>query len=75
MAGDNLDELKKELYEAFRVAIKYGKDDLENYKTNESHQAGASSLQAAAEVAKAIAIIDREQREAKDRGYNKLEKN
>ncbi|MCE9506774.1 MAG: hypothetical protein K8R48_00450 [Alphaproteobacteria bacterium] len=75
MAEDNLDALKKELYEAFRIAIKYGKDDLEGYATNASHQAGALSLQAAAEVAKAIAIIDREQRESKERGVNKLEKN
>lgn len=68
----NLDELKAKLYEAFDAAI-----DRANYFSSEGHFeiAATKFLGPASEAAKAITLIEREQREAKERGYNKLDKN
>ena len=70
----SLDELKEALSTAFDKAIERGKEFL-RWSDPKYIQAGAQALLAAAEAAKAIALIEREQREAKERGFNRLDKN
>lgn len=69
----NLDEVKGELYKAFNLAIRYGHHDYA-YNNNESHQAAALSLQAAAEIAKAIVAIEQVQEEKANTRYKPLER-
>ncbi|MCE9506771.1 MAG: hypothetical protein K8R48_00435 [Alphaproteobacteria bacterium] len=70
----NLDELKNKLYEAFDKTLRV----VSYYKAGNSAStanADAAYLEAAAKLADSISKVEREQREAKERGYNKLDKN
>jgi len=58
----NFDELKEKLFKAFDRAFSFNDGD-------------GNERVAMGEIAKAIVAIEREQREAKERGFNRLDKN
>jgi hypothetical protein len=70
----NLDELKNKLYEAFDLVLSQAEKFRANTNTDYA-QAEGGYINAAATIADSISKIEREQREAKDRGYTKLDKN
>ena len=73
----NLDELRTELYKIFNQAV----EDHKNYENG--HRSGSSipfnptieNRKAISDLARAIAAVEREQREAKERGIMRLDKN
>jgi hypothetical protein len=69
----NLSELKDKLYKAFDLAL----SQAEKFRANtnpEYAKAEAGYINAASKAADSIAAIEREQREAKERGRNRLDK-
>lgn len=72
MKSENLEDLKGRLYEAFDRVVDIAKEDLE-IATIPNRTLAAELLKAASEMARSIAEIEREQREAReDKGFNKL---
>lgn len=69
MSTETLEEIKGKLYKAFNEAIAkadFSRTDAFSYP--DGANAVAATLTAAAEAAKSIALIEREQREAKEQG-------
>ena len=65
----NLDEVRADLYRIFNKAVK-DQLDYEKY----SYATATGNRQAISDLARAIASVEREQREAKERGYIRLDK-
>lgn len=73
MATRNLEDMKNRLYEAFDKALDSSRFSSAGYSEKDA-QISAAYLAAASEAAKAIVIIEREQRQAKERGFGRLDK-
>ncbi|MCE9506775.1 MAG: hypothetical protein K8R48_00455 [Alphaproteobacteria bacterium] len=68
--ADNLEQVKADLYKIFNKAVK-DQPECDGY----SYDAMVGNRKAISDLARAIAAVEKEQREAKERGINKLEKN
>lgn len=72
MKSENLDDLKGRLYEAFDQVIDTAKADL-NMNNISNRTLAAEMMKAASQMAQGIAVIEREQREAREgKGFSKL---
>ncbi|MCE9506773.1 MAG: hypothetical protein K8R48_00445 [Alphaproteobacteria bacterium] len=71
----NLDEMKNKLYDAFNKALDAADRCKYSHTSSGEAKAAADYVEAASKAAIAITTIEQEQREAKERGVNKLEKN
>lgn len=75
--SDNLDQVKAELYKIFNEAVK----DHTKYENRSSSNTSTpfcpaiENRKAISDLARAIVAVEKEQREAKERGYHKLDKN
>jgi hypothetical protein len=75
--ANNLDEVKAELYKIFNEAVeKHGNYSDRDYASNNYPlNLKIENRKVISDLAQAIVAVEKEQRENKDRGYNKLEKN